>query len=98
MPEVSEWIERVDALRAQGGPLASGEWHGYLDVQGDDVPMRGRYYLMRWKVPTVAVSHDDPEHVIALARAIEGALSTPLWRMPTPEEIKAIVAERRDHG
>lgn len=70
--DLSAWIRHVDELRGRGGHLAFGEWHGYLNDGA--APMRGRYVMVRWREPTVAVSHNDPENVVSLARAIERGL------------------------
>lgn len=71
----NEWIAHVDALRREDDALAAGEWHGYTHaMSGEAPPMRGRYYLVRWVKPTVAVSHDDPDELLDLARIIERAL------------------------
>lgn len=70
--DLSAWISHVDGLRGHDARLASGEWHGYLN---DGVaPMRGRYCMVRWCEPTVAVSHDDPARVVSLAKSIERSL------------------------
>jgi hypothetical protein len=71
---VQDWIREVDALRANDELLARGYWHGYRDLEGSGTPMRGKYYLVRWGRPTVAVSHDVREEIIRLAREIERAI------------------------
>lgn len=74
---IQDWIRHVDHLRLEDELLARGEWHGYLDSEhGGGAPMRGHYYLVRWKQPTVAVSHDDREEVVRLARVIEEAVES----------------------
>lgn len=72
----SEWIAYVDRIRKTNANLARGEWHGYTSASGGTAPMRGRYYLVRWNDPTVAVSDDDWVRVIGLAWTIEEALKT----------------------
>jgi hypothetical protein len=75
MITVSEWIAQIDHLRTENERLARGHWHGYLAPPEQGVaPMRGAFYLVRWKEPTVAVSHNDRAEVIRLACAIEEAL------------------------
>lgn len=72
----SEWIAHVDRLRESDDLLARGAWHGYTDAPGGGAPMRGRYYLVRWASPTVAVSHDDRDVLVGLAHAIERAVGS----------------------
>ena len=75
---VQEWIARIDRKRDADDLLSAGSWHGYLEdplATYGATPMRGRYVLVRWESPTVAVSHDYPDEVIALARRIETALA-----------------------
>jgi hypothetical protein len=71
---VQDWIRQVNDLREGDPLLARGHWHGYTENYAAFTPMRGHLYLVRWNQPTVAVSHDDPEEVVRLARAIEAAL------------------------
>lgn len=72
---IQDWIRHVDQLRIEDEFLERGYWHGYLaSEERSPAPMRGYYYLVRWAQPTVAVSHDDPDEVIRLARAIEEAI------------------------
>lgn len=71
----SKWIAYVDSLHREDEWLARGEWHGYTDPAGVSTPMKGTYYLVRWASPTVAVSHDDRESALALARLVERALA-----------------------
>jgi hypothetical protein len=70
---VQEWIRYIDECRKTNVHLARGHWHGYMDAPGGAAPMRGRYYLVRWETPTVAVSHDDWSLLIGLASTIEEA-------------------------
>ncbi len=70
-----EWIAEVDRLRESDELLQRGAWHGYTDREGGAAPMRGTYYLVRWARPTVAVSSDSTNEVLAAARAIESALA-----------------------
>jgi hypothetical protein len=72
---VQDWIREVDELRKGDELLARGYWHGYRDAPGaSSRPMRGKYYLVRWEEPTIAVSHDFRDEVVRLARVIEAAL------------------------
>lgn len=74
------WLAAVDAARAEDELLGAGDWHGYIadeDTPGAVVashPMKGRYCLIRWKTPTIAVSTDSEEATIAAAKLIERAL------------------------
>lgn len=72
--DTSEWIAHVDRLRMEDDLLSRGGWRGYTTAMGGEAPMRGHFYLVRWQQPTVAVSHDDPERVLELARLIESAM------------------------
>lgn len=76
-----EWITHIDAERERrsgstdNAPLAAGDWHAYGNsFSSGNSPMHGRYVLVRWADPTVAVSHDDPEEAKRLARLLEAAL------------------------
>jgi hypothetical protein len=71
--QTSEWIAEVDRLREGDELLRRGYWHGYTAARGV-APMKGEFYLVRWEQPTVAVSHDDRDEVIRLAKAIESIL------------------------
>jgi hypothetical protein len=69
-----QWITRIDAARREDEWLRRGEWHGYTNPGGSGAPMKGLYYLVRWASPTIAISHDEPANVLALARLVEQAL------------------------
>lgn len=75
---IQDWIRHVDRLREKDDLLAQGYWHGYTAgraIESGSAPMRGEYYLVRWARPTVAVSHDDRDEVVRLARLIEEAIA-----------------------
>lgn len=91
----AEWIAHVDRLRTEDELLAVGEWHGYTETEPGSSPMKGAYYLVRWRSPTVAVSHDDPDEAIKLARVIERAS---LWRYIRKDEQPAVWAHDVDEG
>jgi hypothetical protein len=78
-PDLPDWIRSVDRERLNDPLLARGAWHGYMQGGYGEptgvAPMRGRYVLVRWREPTVAVSHADPSTVLELARVIERALA-----------------------
>ena len=84
----NEWIERINKLRDENTALAHGKWHGYGN-EGEVI--RGQWILIRWKLPGVAVAHDDPDEAIRLAVRIENLLSgTQIADRPSE-------AERRYH-
>lgn len=72
----AEWIDYINEERGRDPLLAHGYWHGYTEAaEAHTTPMCGAYYLVRWKVPTVAVSHDDRDELLRLAKAIESSLT-----------------------
>lgn len=75
---LDDWIARIDRERLTDVALSRGEWHGYTQgtaIEHGSAPMRGEFYLVRWRQPTIAVSHDDPDEVIRLAVVVERALA-----------------------
>lgn len=74
------WIAAVDAARASDNLLAAGDWHGYIATEEPLAlpdatrPMKGRFCLIRWRTPTIAVSTDSEDATIAAAKLIERAL------------------------
>lgn len=82
---ISEWRDRASDACGNDPLLARGDWHGYING-ADDGPMVGAYMLVRWVTPSIALSDDDPDELIVLARAVEATLKP----VPTnhPKEIK----------
>lgn len=70
-----KWVTRIEEENAMSPPMARGQWKGYLSDRDTAGPMRGRYTLVRWNRPTIAVAHDNPDECLRLARLIEEALS-----------------------
>lgn len=71
----SDWIRKLDAIRANDELLRRGYWHAYtMDEPSEWGIMRGYYCLVRWERPNVAVAHDDRDTVIDLARKLEEAV------------------------
>jgi hypothetical protein len=73
--EMQEWMTLVDEARRLDPILRKGDWHAYRHPLRESAdPMQGEYVLIRWKAPTVAVSHDQPLRCMDLARIIECVL------------------------
>jgi hypothetical protein len=90
---INDWIGHIDGLRREDELLAVGEWHGYLREFGSGGPLRGNYVLVRWRTPTVLVSHDDPDECVKLARRIERAA---MWKYIDNEERPAVWAQEAE--
>lgn len=71
---LTEWQQRVSALRLTDPLLKRGKWHGYLTEAVSGGPVHGFFALVRWELPSVCVAHDDPDEVVRLAGVLEQAL------------------------
>lgn len=84
--DIVAWIDCFNVIRRDHEQLRRGRWHAYLEDGRDTGPMRGRYILVRWETPTIAISGNSRDDLVGQACMIEDTLTPGAGPRATTEQ------------